>query len=376
MKILIIGNQARSVANFWTVLMHALKQANHEVVCCIPHGTTEEEERLKGCADKLRFYFISRKSLNPLNDIKTYLELYHIFQGEKPDIVFSTTIKPVIYGALAARFFPKIKYYATITGLGFAFEKDTLLKRILNFLVVGLYRVALKRAQGIFFQNRDDLAVFRENKILDPKVSVFMAKGTGVDTSHFALKPLPAISSKQPLVFLFVGRLLEAKGLFELAKASQYLREKNLPFKLQILGPQEDGLGGVALEQIRQWESLNLLEYLGSTNDVASYLANCHVLVLPSWREGLPTAAMEAMSCGRMCLLTDVPGCREVVQKGLNGLLVPAKDPKALSLAMEDCILHPEMVAKMGEAAGKLAREEFDAQIVAKKIMTDMKMES
>ena len=374
MKVLVIGNQARSVANFWTVLMQNLVAKNHEVICCVPHGTDEEEAKLKSCASRVVFYFIARKSLNPLHDFKTYLDLYRLFKAEAPDIVFSTTIKPVIYGGFAARFCSKIKYYATITGLGFAFEQNSFLKRILHWFVVSLYRLALKSAAGIFFQNRDDLAVFQEEKILDPKVSVFMAKGTGVDTKHFGVSPWPEISKECPMVFLFVGRLLEAKGLFELAKASRYLKQKNLPFKLQLLGPLEEGLGGVKLSEIQAWEHEGLVEYLGATSDVRSYLEHCHVLVLPSWREGLPTAAMEALSCGRMCLLTDVPGCREVIRPGENGLLVPSKDPEALSRAMEECILHPEMVVQMGEAGGKIARLEFDAQVVAQKIMADMQI--
>ncbi|MBQ7586165.1 MAG: glycosyltransferase family 4 protein [Desulfovibrionaceae bacterium] len=373
MKVLVLGNQARSVANFWSVLMRKLRGKGHEVLCGVPHGTLEEEQKLSQVSSGLKFFNIARKSLNPLQDLRTYLDLERIFREERPDIIFTTTIKPVIYGCLAARRC-KIKCYATITGLGYTFEADSFFKRIIKAISVRLYRLALSSAEGIFFQNLDDLAVFRANSILAPKVKVFMAKGTGVDTKHFAASPLPPLPPKNPLKVLFVGRLLAAKGLRELAEASALLRPKYSNFSLQILGPEEPGLGGIPLNEVRAWESRGLLTYLGATQDVRPYLKDCHLLVLPSYREGTPTAVMEAMSCGRMCIVTDVPGCKEVVVNGYNGLLVPAKNPKALAQALEDCLIDPSKIIEMGQNSRKLAEQDFDAEVVANKIMADMQL--
>ncbi|MBQ9537568.1 MAG: glycosyltransferase family 4 protein [Desulfovibrionaceae bacterium] len=376
MKVLVIGNQAQAMANFWTVLMRHLRQANHQVLCCIPKGSCEIEQRLLSVCDGLRTFYINRKSFNPLDDIRTYLDLRRIFKTEQPDVLFLTTIKPVIYGCIAARCVANLKAcYATITGLGYAFEVDTGFKRLLNWLVVRLYRYALQYSTGIFFQNPDDLAVFKAHAILQPKVRTLFAKGTGVDTKHFAKKPLPPFPPDAPMTILFVGRLLVAKGLHEFAAAAAAVRQQHKNVRFQILGPKETGPGGLPFEYIEQWQNAGLVEYLGATTDVRSYLAKCHILVLPSWREGLPTCVMEAMSVGRMAIVTDVPGSREVVKQNETGFIVPVKDASALAKAILAAVADPKLVATMGENARRLAETEFDADVVASKIIADMQLE-
>lgn len=392
MKILMLSNQARSMANFWSVLIRRMRAAGHEVVCCVPPDETAENTPSSQSAQSARSvqsaqtplsalgarvvgYPLERKVLNPVADIRTFLALRRILAAEKPDLLFATTIKPVIYGCLAARQTGVPRVYATITGLGYAFEADSPFKKCVNRLGVALYRQALRQVSGVFFQNRDDIAVFRASGILAPDARVLLARGTGVDTRHFApapFPPLPPLATGGPLMVLLVARLLEAKGLKDYAEAGRLLRERGAPARLQLLGPPETGLGGVPLEQVRAWEAQGLVEYLGETRDVRPFIAGSHVLALPSWREGTPTSVMEAMSMGRPAVVTDVPGCREVVENGVNGWLVPPRDPAALADALARFIASPADITRMGAAGRELALRDFDAETVAARILADM----
>ncbi|MBD8896335.1 glycosyltransferase family 4 protein [Desulfovibrio desulfuricans] len=378
MKIIVLGNQTKAMSNFWSVLIRHMRRAGHEVVCCAPPGDADAEAALAAQGARLRHYSLDRKGLNPLSDLRTTRELFSLFRDEKPDLLFASTIKPVIYGCMAARAAGVPHVYATITGLGYAFEADTFFKKCVNRLGRLLYRVALSGAEGVFFQNQDDITVFRQSGILGRNARVLTARGTGVDTKRFAPSPLPGYSadgrpSGSP-VFLLVARLLEAKGLPEYAEAARLLKARYPDARFQVLGPPEKGLGSVSMEQMDAWQKQGCIEYLGETRDVRPYVAAAHVLVLPSWREGTPTSIMEGMSMGRPAVVTDAPGCREVVRDGVNGYLVPVRNPQALAGAMESFITSPESIARMGQAGRELALSEFDAEKVAARILEDMRV--
>ena len=378
MKIIVLGNQAKAMSNFWSVLIRHMRRAGHEVVCCAPPGDSNAETALAAQGARVRHYSLDRKGLNPLSDLRTTFELFKLFKDEKPDLLFASTIKPVIYGCLAARAAGVPHIYATITGLGYAFEADTFFKKCVNRLGRLLYRAALSGADGVFFQNHDDITVFKQSGILGPKARVLTARGTGVDTKRFAPSPFANYTDQGslsgPPVFLLVARLLEAKGLPEYAEAARMLKARHPEARFQVLGPPEKGLGSVSLEQVHTWQQQGCIEYLGETSDVRPYVAAAHVLVLPSWREGTPTSIMEGMSMGRAAVVTDAPGCREVVRNGYNGYLVPLRDPKALAAAMEKFIRQPQLMAEMGANGRHMALEEFDAEKVAARILEDMRV--
>ncbi|MDR2055970.1 MAG: glycosyltransferase family 4 protein [Desulfovibrio sp.] len=368
MKMVVLGNQAGAFVNFWTVLLRRALEGGHEVVCAVPDGDGQADAALARLGARLVHYRLDRKGVNPLRDMRTLLDLTRLLKAEKPDLLFASTIKPVIYGCLAARLARVPHVYAAITGLGYAFEADTVFKRCVKLLGVALYRLALGRTEGIFFQNRDDAGVFRESGIIGAGARVLFARGVGVDTNRFAAAPLPP----PPPVFLLVARLLEAKGLPEYAVAARMLKSRYPEARFQLLGPPEQGFGSVAPDRVRGWEAEGSIEYLGRTDDVRPCLAAAHVLVLPSWREGAPTCIMEGMSMGRPAVVTDVPGCREVVRDGVNGYLVPVRDARALARAMEKYILAPESVARMGAAAREIAVRECDAERVAARMLEEM----
>ena len=372
MRIAILGNQARGMINFWLVLINTMRRYGHEVACFVPDADSEWATQLRQQGIVVRGYPLDRKGINPLNDLETLYELYRDFDELKPDALFAFTIKPIIYGCLAARFAGIPHIFATITGLGYTFETETFLKRCLNKLAIFLYRAALSRAERIFFQNQDDKKMFVDAGIVKDSDKIVMCKGTGVDTEHFA--PAPVVTD--PPTFLLVGRLLEAKGITEFAAAAHKLKIRYPNARFQVLGPQETGLGSISPKLIEAWVNAGDIEYLGETTDVRPYITKASVMVLPSWREGTPCAIMEGMSMGRPAVVTDAPGCREVVQDGVNGILVPVKNEAHLADAMESFILDPQKITQMGAASRRMAEDVFDARTVAAQILTAMRVEN
>ena len=386
MKLLLLGNQARAMANFWSVLIRRAIAAGHEVICAVPHALSSDdpvwETKLSALGVRLTHYPLDRKGLNPLRDLRTVLALRGLLRVENPDRLFAYTIKPVIYGAVAAALAgtPTREHRTLmITGLGYAFEADSLPKRILRRVTSLLYRTAFSLSGTVYFQNMDDRKLFDAFSIIPDSITARMCRGTGVDTVHFAPTPLPELpgtpTPEHPAIFLFVGRLLEAKGLRELCQAARLLKEHSVPAVVRLLGPAEAGLGAMPLEEILALRDEGVIEYLGETADVRPFIAGAHALVLPSWREGTPCSLMEGMSMGRAVIAADAPGSREVVRPGENGLMVPLRDAEALADALAQLALNPQRLRAMGAAGRALALAEFDAETVAAGILTDMNLE-
>lgn len=342
-------------------------------MCLVPAGDDAANEALQAMGAQVCHYPLDRKGLNPVRDLETTGALVRLLRAEKPDMLFTFSIKPVIYGCIAARLLGLRHVFATITGLGYTFEADSFAKKCVHYMAVLLYRLALAGTETVFFQNKDDLELFQRKGILGAKARTVLCRGgTGVDTRHFVASPPPL----DPPVFLLVGRLLEAKGLHEYAAAAALLKPLFPHVQFQILGPPEQGLGCVPLETVRQWEREKGISYLGETRDVRPYLEAASVIVLPSWREGTPCSVMEGMSVGRAAIVTDAPGCREVVTHGENGLRVPPRDVEALALAMRKFIEDPTLITRMGAAGRHMAEAEFDAEKVAAHILDAMNIET
>ncbi|MDE5833391.1 MAG: glycosyltransferase family 4 protein [Desulfovibrio sp.] len=360
-KIVILSNQAASMANFWRVLIASLRENDFEITCFAPVGD-EGAGKLEKLGASIEYYPLDRKGLNPFKDARTYISLKKLFKKIKPDFLFVTTIKPVIYGCVAAGASGVPCVFAAITGLGYAFEADSPLKKALNIVVQLLYRYSLKRASGVFFQNRDDLELFRSRKILSPNANVFIVPGTGVDTERFAPAPLPAV--KEGPKFLVIARLLEAKGLWEYFEATKILKKKYPGATFSILGQEERGPGSIPVAVVKEWANDGVI-YEGATEDARPYIQASDVVVLPSWREGLPTVLMEAAAMGRPIIAADAPGSREIVRNSVNGFLCEVKNPVSLATAMERFILEPELIAPMGKKGREIVEKEFDAKKVA-----------
>ncbi len=355
-KILIIGALPRSLINFRGDLINALVGAGHQVTAMAAEVDPEVTAALASMGVGFHPYPVQRNSMNPLQDIQTLFALRKAIGKIKPHIVLAYTIKPVIWGGLALYGQPGVRFYALITGLGFAFQQGSPARRVLAAMVSTLYRLALSRATRVIFQNPDNRDLFVSRRIVE-HCRCALVNGSGVDLQRFPHTPLPV----DGVVFLTIGRLLKEKGFREYAQAAAMVRTSYPHARFLVLGPEDPSPDGIPLEEVRQWDAV---EYLGETRDVRPYLADCHVYVLASYHEGMPRTVLEAMALGRPILTTDVPGCRETVVPGVNGFLVPKGNSRALAERMIWFIEHPQAWQSMGRHSRDMAEQRFDVHEV------------
>ncbi len=365
-KIVIISHYSPSLINFRGDLIRAMVELGHKVICLGPEAGFEQPMQELG-AD-YRQISLHRTGLNPLKDVKTLFSLRKVLKEIKPDIVFSYTVKPIVYGSIAAHMAGVRRMYAMITGLGYVFIGQTFKQRLLTQIVAFLYRRGLKYNQVIFFQNPDDLHLFVSKGIVPKTVKPVLVNGSGVNIEKFAFAP-PKLS---PVTFLLIARLIKDKGILEYVESARLLKQKYPDARFQLLGPLDINPAAITQEQLERWTKEGIIEYLGKTNDVRPYIAEASVYVLPSYREGTPRSVLEAMSMGRPIITTDAPGCRETVLDGKNGFLVPVKDVNALKSAMEKFILEPDLISQMGKQSRVIAEEKYDVRKVNRAILKEM----
>lgn len=304
---------------------------------------------------------MQRTGTNPLGDLVGLISLYRRFRAIKPDAVLGYTIKPVIYGTLAA-WLAGVRYrFALVTGLGYAFTGTISGHRaLINAIVQRLYVQALKRAQKVFFQNPDDEALFRELRILTSSTPSLVVNGSGVDLEQFSVTKLP----EGPPVFLLIARLLGDKGVREYVAAAEKVKQRFPDVLFRLVGPIDSNPDSISDAELQSWISAGYVEYLGGLDDVRPAITSASVYVLPSYREGTPRTVLEAMAMGRPVITTDAPGCRETVVHEQNGYLVPVKAVSELAEAMEQFIVNPGLIEEMSKASRLIAEEKYDVHKV------------
>jgi glycosyltransferase involved in cell wall biosynthesis len=295
-----------------------------------------------------------------------------LFKQQRPDLVLCYTIKPVIWGGLAARL-TGTKFYALVTGLGFAFQGKSFKRRLLTQLVSFLYRLSLSHATKVIFQNKDNRDVFTGRNII-PVEKTEVVNGSGVDISRFTYQPV-AFPNEGRYVFLCVARLLGEKGLREFEQASEIVKQKYSNMKCQVVGWTDPSPDGIPIEEVHSWQEKGTIEYLGVSDDVRPLIAACHVYVLPSYHEGLPRSTVEAMAMGRPVITTNAVGCKETVEEGVNGFKVRVGNAQALAEKMIWFIEHPEQIEPMGLASRKMAEDKFDVHKVNARMLEIMGLE-
>jgi glycosyltransferase involved in cell wall biosynthesis len=362
MKIVVIASLAYSLVNFRGRLLEAMVAAGHEVVACAPDEDPEIERRLGTIGIAYRRMPMARAGLNPFVDVTTLLWLIRFFRRERPAIVLAYTQKPIIYGGIASRLAGQGRFFAMVSGLGHVFsDGGSRAMRLLRRVVSVMYRSALTRAEAVFVFNTDDRDEMLRNRIIRADTNVVQVPGSGVDLAHYRQAPVP---SGAP-VFLVIARLLRSKGLNEYVSAARIVRFACPGATFRLLGPTDPGPAGIAQAEIDAWAREGVIEYLGETRDVRPCLATSSVFVLPSWyREGLPRTILEAMATGRAVITTDMPGCREPIDEGRNGYVVPPRDVPALAQAMMRFVEMPSLAADMGSAARRTAEERFAVERV------------
>lgn len=385
MKILINAGFGPSLANFRAPLIRALIGDGINVVAVAPDdsGSTEKEM----CALGARYIpsHLRRARLGILADIRYMLELTRIIRDEKPDIIFSYSVKASIYGSMAAKLAGVRRVFCLISGLGYSFSGGKGLKKTILRKTVGtLMKVAFWCCRGVFFQNPDDVADLRAMGVIGRGVVVHVVNGSGVDRKQFSEQPLPKpVDGK--IVYLLIARLINDKGVCEFVEAIRQLKDR-CPVRGVLVAPPDDNPAAISIEQARKWQADGIVEYVEWAKDVRPFLRDCHVFVLPStYREGVPRTILEALAVGRPVITTDSPGCREtikltargrqqresgaMVMEGENGLLLRTRNVDAVAAAIEQLALDPGLIEQMSRNSLELACNKYDVNIVNKSML-------
>ena len=309
---------------------------------------------------------LQRAGTNPVADIGLLVSLYRLMRSVRPTITLPYTIKPVIYGTIAAWLARVPRRYALVTGLGYAFTGSR--QGLVTRLVRMLYRFALRRTHKVFFQNPDDERLFRELGLLPANIPSVVVNGSGVDVAQFPVHPLPV----GPPVFLMIARLLGDKGVREYAEAARRIKARQPEVRFQVVGWIDSNPDAIAESELDAWVADGSLEFLGKLDDVRPAIAASTVYVLPSYREGTPRTVLEAMAMGRSIITTDAPGCRETVIDGDNGFLVPVQSVDALVEAMLKFIEDPTLATRMGRRSRQIAEDKYDVHKVNAVMLREM----
>lgn len=304
---------------------------------------------------------MSRSGRNPGAEAHAFFAILKLLWKVKPDVLHLVTIKPVLYGGLAARMAPVKGVVCAVSGLGFVFMTKGGSAGLLRTFVANLYRLALRRGNlKVIFQNPDDRDVLLGIKAVTPE-QVEMIRGSGVDLSLYEVKPEPGDMA----VVCFTARLLRDKGVCEFIDAARLLRQKGVNARFVVVGDADLGNPtSVSATDIEQWRREGVVQVLGYQKDVATLFSNVSLVVLPSYREGLPKVLVEAAAAGRAVVTTDVPGCRDAIEPGVTGVLVPVKNVELLAAAIEELVANAPLREAMGKAGRELAEREFGIERV------------
>ncbi|MET1756690.1 glycosyltransferase family 4 protein [Novosphingobium sp. RD2P27] len=362
MKVIILSSLSWSLVNFRGALIQRMRAEGHEVIAAAPDGEPAVIETLEKWGVAFHLTPMARAGTGIVADLRTLLCYRRLLKQERPDVVVAYTQKPIIYGGIAARLAGVSSFFPIMSGLGYVFSSEADGRPLLRRVVSRLYRTGVRRAKCLFVFNSDDRSDMLDNGIIDPRQRVLQVPGSGVDTRHYAEQPLP----DGPLTFLMMGRLMRDKGVAEFAEAARELREFVPDSRFLLLGrPETENPTGIPAEALSAWQAEGLITLLPETRDVRPVLGSAHVFVLPSfYREGLPRTILEALSTGRPVITTDMPGCREPIVQGVNGLLVPPRDAGALAAAMRSFADHRDCIAVMGKAGRELAVRIYDVDKV------------
>ena len=365
MKILIVASKSRSLINFRGPLLRKLRTLGHEVIALAPDPQDSVRDTLESWEVEYHNYYLERTGVSFLRDFKSYYSLKKKIRSLKPDLVLSYTIKPVIYGSMAARAVGVNRIFAMVTGLGSAFDNKANFKsRCLSFITKRLYKKAINNIDGVIFQNPDDQKAFIQKKIVPPR-KTHRVYGSGIDLDYYT----QARVVTEPLRFLFIGRLLKEKGVLDFIGAATKIRKKYPAVEFHLAGGVDSNPSAIKKTELDQWKKAGLIHYHGDVNDIREVIGISSVFVLPSYREGTPRTALESMAMGRPLIMADSPGCRETVAEGENGFLVPVKDPTTLAGAMEKFIKNPGLIVPMGKRSREIAEEKYDVRKVNRDII-------
>lgn len=360
-RLLFVVNDAAFFISHRLPIALSAQRNGYEVSVASMPGPAVEEIKRHGL-----FHYelpLTRSGKNPLSELWAIFFIYRLFRRWRPDLVHLVTIKPVIYGNIAARLAGVHGVVAAVSGLGFIFIAGGLKASLVRTGVKWLYRFAFgKKNLRVIFQNPDDRDVLLNIATLDPGKAELI-RGAGVNLIHYPALPEP---DGTPVVSL-AARLLVDKGVGEFIEAARLLKRRGVQARFRLIGDTDPGNPAtITCKDLDAWREEGIVELLGFRTDIAQLFASSHIVVLPSYREGLPKVLLEAAACGRAVVTTDVPGCRDAIDPGISGLLVPVRDPAALADAIETLVVDANLRRNMGRAGRELAEREFAIERIVK----------
>lgn len=362
MKIIFVSPKNRTVYNFRGDLIKEIIAEGWEVVVTGPDETDVDKITELGA----RFVKIpmEKTGVNARSDLKYIFALRKLFKKEKPDVTFGYTVKPVVYGAIAAKLAGVKNRYSMVEGLGYIFTANTRKAKLIRPIVKTLYRMGFACSKKVIFINPDDFKDLTAMKLLSKKKGC-LVNGAGVNIEHFSREALP----EEP-VFFMLSRALISKGVRVFLEAAEIVHKRYPDTRMMLLGEIDESMhDSLKKEEVQKYVDMGAIEYYPEHPDVRVYYRQCSVFVLPSYREGVPRTTQEAMAMGRPVITTDAPGCRETVVDGKTGFFVPTGDSQALADAMCKFIEDPSLIKTMGEESYKYCCERFDVR----KVNADMK---
>lgn len=366
MKILVLSAHTESLFWFRMNMMQAFLENGHAVyaVGSEPEDKWSIKFREKGIV--YRQIPVSRNGLNPLADLKTMKAIKKLFKEIRPDKVFAYQAKAIVYGALAAKQCGVSEFYALIAGLGSVFRGIGFKNKLIRTVLSLQYKIACKNSKAVIFQNEDDRNELISQKIVD-RTKTHIINGSGVDTNRFTVLPLPEKAS-----FLFIGRLIKDKGVKEYLDACRIVKNKYPNTMCMLVGPFDSNPSALQPEELETYTEDGTVIWYGEQENVIPYFEKTAVYVLPSYHEGTPKTVLEAMAMGRAVITTDAPGCRETVQNGVNGFLIPVRDSSAVAEKMIYFIEHPKEYEQFGTESRKIAEDKYDVNKINTTILEIM----
>lgn len=362
MKILIVSPKNKTVFNFRGDLIKDMIAQGHEVFVVGPNRDYVDDVLALGISKFIEITMV-KDNTSVKNDLSYYNKLRAVMKAEKPDMVFGYTIKPVIYGSLAAKKTGVPHIYAMVTGLGRVYASQGLKAKAVRMVTRFLYTQAFRGCKKVIFQNEDDIRELVKGKYL-PVEKTALVNGSGVNMQRFMRTGLP----DEP-VFLMVSRVIREKGVLEYCEAARALKKAVPNARCILLGGYDASLGALKPEDIEGYIADGSIEFPGEVKDPVAFYGKCSVFVLPSYyREGLPRTLLEALSCGRPIITTDWPGCRVPVEDGVNGYMIPVKDADALADRMIRLAQDHALLSQMADAAYETCASRFEVGIINKQM--------
>jgi glycosyltransferase involved in cell wall biosynthesis len=377
MKILILGSEAQSLLNFRGELLRDLAQRGHEVIAGAPNFKTDQRIYFENAGIRSwESNMLHRTGLNPVSDLLAEAQLYEFCRDERIELLLAYTIKPIVLGLPASARAGVPQRIALITGLGSGFFARGLVGKFLKSVVAILYRRALRYSTKIIAQNEDIITTLQSLDVIGDVNKVSVVRGSGVDTRHYAWRPLRL----DRWCLLLVARMLYDKGVLEFVEAARALKKMDTSLRFVLLGALDSNPSSISKEQIEEWENEGVVEYFPAVQDVRPFLEEATVLIHPSYHEGLPRAVLEAMAVGRPIITTNAIGCRdtlfgvgEIDREGIaiaeNGIMVQVGEPGGIVAAVRYLIARPQLTSDMASRGRRLAEDNFDVRIINERMV-------